>query len=743
MFDEHLDRQHRLTYFARGPEWAFAIPQGDLDALEDVMRRCSTFWNGVGSLLMPVRADGRIPPTIKGLLGIRPVDACYMHESLGEKARAAAQQLAGAVPLWDGFDRHELHPLNLLGAEERPPEDVMEPPRFRSAALRRVALAVWGYVQDEDAAHWAERYQVVEREGEDAHGALLRGQIEGQSISPLRMTARYMHVVRQVNPMDRGYVCVIGRPSFDALVNFWNFRARSLARAHGAPVIGLPREALGHPKQLGALTRWLFRHPSMRLTPDMLVACPFDLLDETRAALAAVPFSEATGDRIREQVGVGFMPNDPPTFLFSRATVGGPLIRGIATNALVPFANGRSSLALPAPESFKARTLSHTRLVFRNLPLPLPVTPSVANAVHRDAQASDGVMMLTTATEQWNLDIRLPAAGEALAAWVGDHGFAFERSQDGHDADALLARLGSLDALEVLADQKRVAVLDALTPRNRDKLAAALVSEARAEAGVELDAEALVERLSDLGLFLEVETRTAGDIASTIGTGTRKRDVLERLPTLVEAGFVRRAREVRCRRCRFRMYLDLSQLDERVRCRACGEDVVLPVVDESGAKEPDAFYRLDGLMARIMDQDILPVLLTLRATRPPAGSTELFFAWPGVEVSRGDRPKFDIDLVVSHGTTVDGTSNVWCIEVKKTATSIGERQLRRLLEVAAELEARPGIAAMQGEFPEEFARSVLGAGGQVLTAKQLFAGTAPGHNCCRSRGGHVVACCLM
>jgi len=419
-------------------------------------------------------------------------------------------------------------------------------------------------------------------------------------------------------------------------------------------------------------------------------------------------------------------PNDPPTFLFTGATVGGSLIRGIPSNALVAFTSGRASLALPAPESFNARSFNHTRLVFRNLPLPLPVTPSVAKAVHRDGQASDGVMVLTTAAEQWNLDIRMPTAGEALVGWVSDHGFGLERSRDGHDADALLARLGSLDALDVLADQKRVAVLDALTPRNRDKLAAALVSEAREEAGVELDADALVERLSDLGLFLEVETRTAGDIASTIGPGTRKRDVLERLPALVEAGFVRRAREVRCGRCRFRMYLELSDLDERVRCRACGEDVVLPVVDQSGTKEPDAFYRLDGLMARIMDQDILPVLLTLRATRPPAGSPELFFAWPGVEVSKGDRPKFDIDLVVSHGTNMDGTSNVWCIEVKKTATSIGDRQLRRLLNVAAELEARPGIAAMQGEFPEEFVQSVLKAGGQVLTAQQLFTGTAEG-----------------
>jgi hypothetical protein len=45
--DEHFNRQHRVRYWVRGPEWAFVVPQGDLAALEDVMRICSAFWNGV------------------------------------------------------------------------------------------------------------------------------------------------------------------------------------------------------------------------------------------------------------------------------------------------------------------------------------------------------------------------------------------------------------------------------------------------------------------------------------------------------------------------------------------------------------------------------------------------------------------------------------------------------------------------------------------------------------------------
>jgi hypothetical protein len=41
VFDAHLTRQQRIRYYVRGPEWGFAIPQGDLAALDDVMERCS------------------------------------------------------------------------------------------------------------------------------------------------------------------------------------------------------------------------------------------------------------------------------------------------------------------------------------------------------------------------------------------------------------------------------------------------------------------------------------------------------------------------------------------------------------------------------------------------------------------------------------------------------------------------------------------------------------------------------
>jgi hypothetical protein len=105
--EPHFDRQHRLEYYARGPEWAFAIAAGDINALEDVMRRCSAFWNGVNSLIVPVQRDGRIPPLVAELLSVRAVDQCYVHASVeAPRAQTAIAKTFGpSTALRDNFDR--------------------------------------------------------------------------------------------------------------------------------------------------------------------------------------------------------------------------------------------------------------------------------------------------------------------------------------------------------------------------------------------------------------------------------------------------------------------------------------------------------------------------------------------------------------------------------------------------------------------------------------------------------------
>lgn len=52
--------QHRLQFALRGAEWAFAIPDGDLAALEEVAAICCDFWNGANSLVIAIGEDGSL-----------------------------------------------------------------------------------------------------------------------------------------------------------------------------------------------------------------------------------------------------------------------------------------------------------------------------------------------------------------------------------------------------------------------------------------------------------------------------------------------------------------------------------------------------------------------------------------------------------------------------------------------------------------------------------------------------------
>jgi ribosomal protein S27E len=160
-------------------------------------------------------------------------------------------------------------------------------------------------------------------------------------------------------------------------------------------------------------------------------------------------------------------------------------------------------------------------------------------------------------------------------------------------------------------------------------------------------------------------------------------EILTALEPLVDLGLIRRGLDLRCPECNYRMVFTLAELDERLDCHACGRDFALPTRGPGGREEHHLVYRLDGLMARAMDQDLLPVLLALR-TAAQRLSAPHFYAWPGVEF-KGSGRAIDIDLLCSDG------ENVYCFEVKDNAASLKDSQLQRLLDLSAKLGARPAL----------------------------------------------------
>jgi hypothetical protein len=568
----------RLHYSFRGPEWAFAIPQGDLDALDEVMRLSSQFWNGAGALIVPISATGRIPDSISAFTENRPVEHCWLHPSLGSRPRSAASAMfTNTSALVDGFDRDEVHPLHFLEpAEVGEPRPRIVVPRFAGARQQRGALCAWGYLHEPDREAWEERFGIVEVDDRDeAARALIDGQTETGSMSPLRLSTRHMNLVSQTNPFDWPYLALFSRGTFNDYVTFWNWRSRARADVRrGASVIGVDRGLLGARDLLVSFPSWLRMPSDLQRTPELLVAARESDADRVDRALTAPGLVRDRGSELQTSWGDAIVARPAPTYRYMRAQLGGKLVRGTSDRTLVVFNDGFVALDLEQPQGFAIHTGHRLRLTLHNLPIALPLTDQLARAIHPSASAFDGLVIPFFGQRRISVDLRLPTRAQALRAWAADHDTTVKTTQPFRYAEALLGRLADPSALDAFADATRIAVLNALAPTQREKLAQRIRIEF-SKTGESVDETAIAEHIKQTALFLELQSRSATDIGGLISSN--RAGAIDALRPLVNNGLVVRGQVVRCPTCNFAEFRRLEELDEHIRCRSCRETFLLPL----------------------------------------------------------------------------------------------------------------------------------------------------------------------
>jgi hypothetical protein len=714
MFEQAPVQVSRLSYSIRGPEWGFAVPQGDLDALEDVIRICSSFWNGIGSLIIPTRSDGRIYHSLDRALEVREVDQVLVHDRVGERAQESLRaRLKKVRPLTGSFDQHEIHPLFLSLNDRDEVLSKIQRPLLVTRRLRRVALATWGHIPDEDLEEWRKRFLLLDVRELDALRNLLSAQLHGNC--PLYLGGRYMNSFEQSGGLD-GWPClfVFGEAGFDEIVHFWNLRSRLSSFLGSRPIVGVPRELLSA-LELGSIRRWVeMPVGATHYKPDITLVVPDRERLAARTALEDLGFT-SPGDRVRFQHS---FPNPPEGregleyFEMASGQFGGPMKRGAGASTLATVTDRSISLDLPPPDGVKL-PFGHVRLAVRGLPLSLPLNATTAAQIIPNAYASqDGLTVLTQTAQRWSWDVRLPDQAEALEQWASSYGYIATPSQPGLYGQALLGRLRSPDDLNSLADEIAIAILDQLAPKSTKKLAQRLkldLEDPATPTNTSLDEERLVAMLRDQGLLLGVEAKTLHQIASRAELS--QPELVAPLARLVEAGLARRGVSFRCPRCHFLQLVPLGDLDERIQCQACRLELVTPVLKDTEEHPPS--YFLDGLTARLMEQDLLSVILALRRARLDVGEAHSFSAWPGLLFNRSEA-ETDADLLVSNGELVT------LFECKANAPSLRLSQAKKLLTLCEAVEARPALAALKGEFAEPVADAVTKAGGLIYLREDLL-----------------------
>jgi hypothetical protein len=712
MFDRHLNRSHRSTFYAHGPERAYVIPEGNLAALDDAVGFCSEVWNGVGALVLIADVDGKILPTCERYIGTRFLDEAWLHPALSAEA-VEALRARGDLPTCDWNHRFgfpDPHPTDMISRNSADVRWQMTVPQFSSAETQRVAGVIWGGLGD--AQRWADYFDLGVVHDGNAYLSLLGGQLGFNAFSPLKVSQLAMRIFGQ-HGRRQPWPCLWifeDDASLEELVDFWNLRSGADARNRLASVVGLPASALSEPVQLDELGQWT-RATDGELSPTLFVKAAPGRLAEIESVLGTYGVARrAEGSQpVVNQTGSA----SENSWMAWNPEPNGPIIRGAWDTVDYQIRDGMALITLPRPRPF--RPLGGARLVIQSIPTPLPITRSVGPKLGTGCFAHARGVGLNMATgSPWSLTLALPSEAAAIQMWAADYGYTNTEPPPGKDARALLQRLGRLERLDSILDEVQLEILVQLAPLAREQLARRLARNWAPEGETAQLAEEIRVKLRDEGLLIALDGRTLEQLGSALPR-FEKRQILAGLAALVEADFVVRGRNVQCPRCHFDDFLALRDLDERLGCRGCGLRYLLPVT-AANQGEGQTAYRLDGLMARVLERHVLPVILTLRSLRrPERGGSGLDHVWPGMLFSKPGEPDTDVDLLLSDGT------RVLAAECKLDARSLGEDQLSKLLAFAGTVQAKPVIAALNGEFDRELREQVIADDGLVLERPDLLA----------------------
>lgn len=691
----------------RGPEYAIALPGGDLGALMETMSLASTYWNGSGTLLLPVDPAGTTDGTSAHALSALPPDRVLLHPALSARAiDALTERWPGrAGPMNRHATEQEMRPLWLAPRPSNERPRLIVPRPNRTLASARLITALWGSLDlaDEDLC---DRYEVHETSGDAWADAVVRGQTVGES--PLEWSARLTPAGTVNGPMTRLVFMFSRRPSFAQLTTFWNIRARRGRFGWGVDVVGLPADALSRDGVLETVRAWAAQDLGTR--PHFFLWAQERESSASSTALVAAGFIESAERRVKWWTEV---PSERAGLEFLLGFEHMPLkvTRGISEPALRDLRAGVNPVDVRPPAELEDISWfgGRMRLELLDLPVSLPITDRAAARITDHAFAAgdrSGVVITTDATSRpMRLTLNLPSQEQQLEDYLASKGLSGRLSDKGRMLIALLRRLDGRAALETLARPIALAIIAVLTPRAAAQLARSVTHHLSPGRVDEQELARLLARADIAGVGASANAHELGS-----ALGVPRNEILTTLDDLVSKGWVQQGKRARCPHCDTETFWTLDDLADLLLCAGCRQGFRLPV--RVGYSENPGAYRLDPLMSRVMQQGGAAVLLTVRRLLADHDHSLPYGLWPGIEfVDHRSDAKFEVDvLFTSRARVVAG-------ECKSRAELLAATEASRHISISTRLGGVPLLASPEGDWSADVLKIAGDAVGAIVLAR--------------------------
>lgn len=671
MIPTPLSPHYTTTVHLRPVRVAYFIEESDLHALERAAGIATTQWGGIYNLIVPVAIERKQQP-IHGyfmrLLELFEPDifVAYQDEARHPGLKVAVSRILTDrfpwrdTPIVDGnsFDDndHSMHAVTVLPDDDRNRSAVSlrSVPTWSSAAN----LVAFGrvYVGQEDLykEQLLTTVEALDPSSDSVWDALTDS---NWNASVLNLTSFALHPRVVTDGSEYNAFDVVFGESVNSLCWFWAARAVREATQFqelGRRTILCPFDVVENREALNAMLRVIRKKLSV-----MGLSSSIDLLfhtwssedyervrpiieehpELTKAPSGRFTVSHHSGrDVVQEDVSARRL-----TFLFVGGDAPGSFRAGAGAGVPHPVQwveNARNPIRYEPVPGIKSAWGNVCVDVECDVWKRLPRSKSLSPTIRSDAWLSRwGLTHLMGATGAAKyVDYFLPSEWEALSLWFQDRGLRVQSGQSGRYAEAMISLVGGVNNIGVFATRQAYNLLYRLALKSSKKVAQRLNQLLGSAGSVESDVLNALAGL-DIGPELKGVPKTLTQLMSDADLAPRN-TVPETVEHLLRIGALRRGLFLQCPRCGTSDWHPVDELQEQLTCPGCGQRFPLPLVDEN-AKERSWQFRLNSLMNRAVDQDLIVNALTLfRETRKRYATCISV----GLEIFKGEEAEAELDL---------------------------------------------------------------------------------------------------
>jgi hypothetical protein len=622
-------------------KYAYFLREDDTPNLIRIIQIICTQWGGIRSILVPVDRDMQIPSLYRRWLEIHEPDRFVFYFSNDERVQVTDSVQTAVKNMWphrnlmfewgDTFHKNDqsAHAVGMIPDRVKRSYHDLNSHLFVGNDLEKaMLLAMFGAIFPGQEGYYLRSGAVVatnvemgltqEGGNEPKYSHLWNRQL-GQGLFDLvlNLTSYGISTYESRPGLQSNHYDLIVASSLSMTCLFWNLRAtRESFRNHqglGRRVILVPAESLSDINSLQSLIDLLrerIAHPNISTSLHLQIYAENKEVRETTESafqrLKHVHYLKGNKVNIKEHwsseptEAKNITPNKL-TYRFTHVAFYQHTTyfehAGYSVPSWTPIKVGNNRVLLYPPDGFQNQSGGETAIdIVSDFLKRYPKTRRLSDRLKTSSWLSRyGLTFITSPTERAQyLDFNLPTEWDALEDFFKVKGYQIQPSQPARYAKAFIDLVGGLDALSLFASQRVMILLGVLATKKGSQKNANNMQINEYEEHPLDQPKRIAKTYKNLLQMKELQPNGS---------------LLDLLQTLTEKNIIKRGFTIKCSNCGMSSWHSLHTIDDVIECDGCSHKFPFPVKDKE--REIEWEYSLNTLANRCMDQDVLPVILTL------------------------------------------------------------------------------------------------------------------------------------